>query len=278
MPPDRLQQARDAAVAAAVAAGRKLKAGWGRIDWQTKGLAGEMVTQLDRETELFLAEQLDRFDPAIGFRGEEFGVRRQADPTWLVDPVDGTVHFIRGLPFCTTMICLIEAGRPVVAVIHDFTRDETYSAVRGQGADCNGRPIRVSGNSTKTGSLIMTEMNLKNPLARQLRSDPRLVGQPRVNYLLRTANSGWEFAMVASGRIDGRLVFDGFGHDYDYAPGCLLVAEAGGVVTNLGLKDYDYTKLDLLAANPVVHRELTTGPGALFPVGAGYRPLGDREA
>ena len=276
MSPTQLLQAKDVAVAAARQTGRRLKPHWGRIAHETKGEIGEMVTDLDRQTELFLANEFDRFDNRIGFRGEEFGVRREADPTWLVDPIDGTVHFIRGLPFCTTMIALIEAGQVVLAVINDFVRDETYWAIRGQGAFCDDQPIQVSQNSTETGSIIMVEANLSKPLARQLRVDPRLLGQAQTNYLLRTANSGYEFSLVASGKVDGRLVFDGFGKDYDYAPGSLLVTEAGGVVTNLGQPNYDYTKLDLLAANPTVHRELTAGPDALFPVGGSYRPIPGR--
>ena len=275
MDPARLQQAKDVAVAAAITAGRKLKPHWGKVAHEIKNSDEEMVTKLDRQTELFLAEELEKFDDQIGFRGEEFGTKKAADTTWLVDPIDGTLHFIRGLPFCTTMIALIENGQVVLGVVHDFVRDETYWAIRGQGAFCNDQPISVSQNSTHTNHIIMIESDLANPDAQALQIDPRLNGgiRSRNNYILRTADSGWEFAMVASGKVDARLVFRGFGYDYDYAPGSLLVAEAGGVVTNIGSDHYDYTNLNLLAANPVVHREMTTGPNALFPVGGKYQPL-----
>lgn len=279
MSPERLKQAKDLALAAAIDAGKKLKPRWGNIAHELKdGSDREMVTELDLQTELFLAEKLEGFDDSIGFRGEELGVKKAGDTTWLVDPIDGTVHFIRGLPFCTTMISLIENGRVVLGIIHDFVAGNTYWAIRGQGAFCNDQPIKVSQTSTKENHIIMLEADLSNPLAQALQVDPRLngYGRSRGNYILRTADSGWEFAMVASGRIDGRLVFRGFGYDYDYAPGSLLVAEAGGVVTNLGSDAYDYTKLNLLAANPTIHRELTTGPDALFPVGGQYQPLASK--
>ena len=281
MSPKRLKEAKNLAVAAAVAAGEKLKPHWGNISHQIKdGSDKEVVTELDRQTELFLAEKLEGLDDSIGFRGEEFGVRRAGDPTWLVDPIDGTIHFIRGLPFCTTMISLIENGQVILGVIHDFVADNTYWAIRGQGAFCNDQPIKVSQASTKTNRIIMLESDLSDPMAQALQIDPRLngYGRSRNNYVLRTADSGWEFAMVASGKIDGRLVFCGFGYDYDYAPGSLLVSEAGGVVTNLGSDAYDYTNLNLLAANPAVHRELTSGPNALFPVGGQYQPLSPKTA
>ena len=274
MTPARLQQAKDVAVAAAITAGKKLKPHWGNIAHEIKNSDQEMVTELDRQTELFLAKEFEAFDDQIGFRGEEFGTKKAADTTWLVDPIDGTLHFIRGLPFCTTMIALIENGQVVLGVIHDFIHDNTYWAIRGQGAFCNDQPISVSQNSTKDNRIILIESDLTNPDARALQIDPRLNGYDRSRdiSLMRTANAGWEFAMVASGKADGRLVFNGYGYDYDYAPGSLLVTEAGGVVTNLGSDSYDYTSLNLLAANPNIHRELTTGPDALFPVDGQYRP------
>ena len=272
----RLQQAKDVAVAAAIAAGKKLKPHWGNIAHEIKNSDQEMVTELDRQTELFLAKKFEAFDDQIGFRGEEFGTKKAADTTWLVDPIDGTLQFIRGLPFCTTMIALIENGQVVLGVIHDFIHDDTYWAIRGQGAFCNDQPISVSQNSTKSSHIILIESDLTKPDCQALQIDPRLNGHSRsrnINYILRTANAGWEFAMVASGKADGRLVFNGYGYDYDYAPGSLLVTEAGGVVTNIGSDSYDYTNLNLLAANPAVHREMTSGPDALFPVGGQYQPL-----
>lgn len=275
MDPDRLKQAKDAAVDAAIAAGQKLVNHWGKVGHKLKDRQDEVVTDLDRQTELFLFERLEKFDGSIGFRGEELGTKKAGNPTWLVDPIDGTVHFIRGLPFCTTMIALIDSGQVVVSVIHDFVANNTYWAIRGQGAFCNDQPIKVSQNSTADNHIIMIEADLADPLAKALRIDPRLNGykSSRKNLILRTADSGWEFAMVACGKVDARLVFRGFGFDYDYAPGSLLVAEAGGIVTNIGSDSYDYTNLNLLAANPVIHREMTSGPEALFPVGGQYRPL-----
>lgn len=77
--------------------------------------------------------------------------------------------------------------------------------------------------------------------------------------------AGTEFAMVAMGKLEGRVCFDPYGKDYDFAPGSLLVSEADGIVANIGSSDYDYTNLNFIAANPVVYKELTEGPEALFP-------------
>lgn len=69
--------------------------------------------------------------------------------------------------------------------------------------------------------------------------------------------------MVAAGKVDGRVTFEPYGNDYDFAPGSLLVEEAGGVVRNLGSDTYDYRNTDFIAANPIIYKELT-GEGGAF--------------
>ena len=71
---------------------------------------------------------------------------------------------------------------------------------------------------------------------------------------------GYEYALVAEGKLDGRVCLDGFGGDYDYAPVSLLVSEAGGVVKNIGKDTYDYRNHDFLATNPRVYEELSNDP------------------
>jgi fructose-1,6-bisphosphatase/inositol monophosphatase family enzyme len=81
-----------------------------------------------------------------------------------------------------------------------------------------------------------------------------------------TINCGWEFAMTASGRLDGRIMKNPWGGIWDYAPGSLLVSEAGGQVANLGCHAYDYRNFDCMAVTPRVFRELTGGEDAIFPI------------
>ena len=81
-----------------------------------------------------------------------------------------------------------------------------------------------------------------------------------------TFNCGWQFAMIASGKMEARIAKDGWGKDWDYAAGSLLVQEAGGVVANIGQKNYQYTNLDLIACNKVIYQELTEGRAAIFPI------------
>ena len=251
----KLQKALEVAIESAQNAGTELIQHYGKIGPESKketgDEAGDVVTRLDRKTESFLSKKFKEFDPKIGFRGEEFGVESHADITWLVDPIDGTSHFIRGLPFCTTMIALVDNGTVVLAVINDFVRKNTYWAVRGQGAFMDGKRIYVS-DRPLSKAVLSFEAKLDKPE----NMDTYLKVRKAAGGMVHTVNCGFEFSMVASGKLDARITKDPYGYDWDYAPGSLLVEEAGGVVRNHGKKSFDYTNHDFIAANPNVYKDL----------------------
>ena len=246
-----------------VKAGKNLVRYYGDIESNqkssTNAYAKNLVTLLDLETEQFLYDRFYAFDSTIGFRGEEMGVRKDSPMTWLVDPIDGTTHFIRGLPFCTTMVALVRNHQVILSVIHDFVHNDTYWAIKGQGAYKNEIQISVS-TRPLSECLFCFETNLR--VNDNMNTYLKL---RKESSILNTLSGGFEFAMVASGKRDGRIAKDPFGDDYDYAPGSLLVAEAGGIVRNIGKTNYDYRNHDYIAANPVAYQQLTTGPGSVFP-------------
>ena len=209
------------------------------------------VTEMDTFVEAELREAMQRLDPTIGFGGEEGGVNFDQRTFWLADPIDGTEAFIRGLPFATNMIALIDNNEPVMSVIYNFSLGDFYLAKKGYGATCNGHPIHVSNRQTdRAWVMLNTEM-----------SDPRYADisaalAKKVNRIRRYAGAGFDYAVVASGAMEARLQYHGHGFEWDYAPGTLLVQEAGGIVANVGLGTYDYRKFDHLAANAVVFDEL----------------------
>ncbi len=206
------------------------------------------VTQLDHEIEEFLAEELLEITPGAGVHGEEFGKQGSEDKFWLVDPIDGTEHFIRGMPFCTVMAAYVEGGQAVVGAIHDFVNDRYYSAVRGEGAFMNGEAIRVSDRPLRRAMIALEgKPDAMNGMYEALRGRTQLVN---------TMNSGFEHAMVASGKFDARIVKDGYGQVWDYAAGCLLVEEAGGMVVNIGSESYDYRQLDIIAGSRTACEEV----------------------
>jgi myo-inositol-1(or 4)-monophosphatase len=221
--------------------------------------AADVVTYLDVQVEQFLSNILEKEYPEIGFVGEELGKRRSAKKLWIVDPIDGTSHFIRGIPFCTTMIALVDEGEVIFSIIYDFVRKDLYTAHKNAGAQLNGVPIHVSNRSLKE-AYISAEIGLNQAKNVEL----FLLLNQRCK-VLNTINNGFEFGLIASGKIDGRICVDPFGKDWDYAAGALLVSEAGGVVANISKKSYDYHDYNFLATNKMIYDELTSGHAPLFP-------------
>lgn len=214
------------------------------------------VTELDTEAEVLLKKGLKTIDPGIAFVGEEGGGDRTAARHWLADPIDGTVAYIRGLPHCTTMLTLIEDGQQRFSVIYDFINDVLYYAEHGKGAYANKERIHVSTRSLPHATIGIETQDAD--LQKRLTSEYGL---------FKTMTAGHEFVQVATGKIEGRICVKPYGEDYDFAPGTLLVAEAGGLVANIGTNTYDYKNLDFIAANHPVFASLTSGQNAPFPIG-----------
>lgn len=222
----------------------------------------DVVTEADQKIETVLKTELAKTDPSAVFVGEEFGGDRNAEKYWISDPIDGTGLYVRGIPYCTTMLALVAHDQVQFGVIYDFVNDVMYYAVRGHGAFADGVPLNVSDRSTQNDRVYVThEIKGKNPHNEKVRS----VLNEKCGFLQYLC-AGYEYVLVASGKIEGRICSDPFGYDYDYAPGCLLVEEAGGIVTTLDGQPYRPSVRPHIAANPMLHKELTEGPDALFPV------------
>ena len=263
---DELVQAKDSVVAILEKTGKKLSQFHGAAESESKSetdsYLGAVVTKLDKETEQYIYEELQKKYPNIGFRGEEHGDLNENDSdklTWLVDPIDGTSHFVRGLPFCTTMVALIQDGEVVMSVIHDFLQNDYYWAVRGYGAFCNQEKISVIDRPMKS-SIISFETNLN-------------IGENKVTHAevvslaggtFATLNCGYEFTRVASGRLDGRITKDPFGKDWDFAAGTMLVEEAGGIVKNHKSDSYSYKNHDFIASTKSVYDALIGKENSIF--------------
>ena len=138
------QRALDAAVDAARAAGRiALKYFRGGFEVAKKA-DDTPVTPADREAEQAIVEILGRAFPDCGVLGEEFGGRGTKEVRWIIDPIDGTKNFVRGIGIWATLIALEERGEVTVGVIHNPVTAELYTARRGAGAFLNGERIRAS--------------------------------------------------------------------------------------------------------------------------------------
>lgn len=212
------------------------------------------VTEMDTLVEERLRAALHTYDASVGFSGEETGVDYGQKTFWLADPIDGTEPFIRGLSFATNMIALIDNGQPIMGIIYNFSLGDYYLAIKGHGATCNGHAIRVSDRSidrafVSVGS-VRTEYQEGFGLGDQLRKE---LGVPAIPKFCAT---GSELMAVATGAIEARLTYKGHAKPWDYAPGAIIVQEAGGRIANIGSDSYDYRNTDVIAANPAVFGEI----------------------
>lgn len=223
--------------------------GFGSIEHHLKD-DKSIVTEMDVMVENRLKAAMAEIDSSIAFGGEETGVDLEQETFWLVDPIDGTECFTRGLPFSTNMICLIDNHQPVLSVIYNFFTDEYYLAIKGRGATRNGHPIHVSNRPLERAYVVVTGNWLKVGVPNfvpEIR--PKVAGIPKLHA------SGCENTYIANGAIDGTIVAGGKG-PWDHAPGMLLIQEAGGRVENWNSSTYDYRDMRFVAANPVIFDDL----------------------
>jgi myo-inositol-1(or 4)-monophosphatase len=176
--------------------------------------------------------------------------------TWYVDPLDGTTNFVFGLPFCAVSIALAHHGVPVLGVVHDPLREETFTAVRGGGAQLNDSPISVDKTiATLDRSLLVT--GYPGNMARRPRM--HLVNYKQVidrcNNLRALGSAALELAYVACGRLTG--FWEVSLRPWDVAAGMVLVEEAGGAASDLAGQQLQLTDyVDIAATNGLIHNEL----------------------
>ena len=215
----------------------------GRIS--TKGSPTDPVSDADRESEELIVRKLRAFRPSDGILAEEGDVTPSKSGTrWIVDPLDGTVNYLFGIPIWAVSIAAVDADGVAVAVVHDPNQRETFSATRGGGCRLNNESVRVSETSDLSRALIGTgfayDAKAREVQARRL---PGLL--PMVRDIRRAGSAALDLSWVACGRLDG--FFEAPMKRWDRAAGELLVGEAGGVVGDLS-PPYG-TDVGVIAAN-----------------------------
>jgi histidinol-phosphatase len=227
------QRALDVAVEAARAAGAiALKYFRGRFEVTLKADATP-VTRADREAEQAIVEVLGRAFPEYGVLGEEFGGNGSTEVRWIIDPIDGTRNFVRGIPIWATLIALEERGEITVGVIHNPVSGDLYTARRGAGAFLNGERLHVS----EVGEL--GQATLLHAGLRPLHQTGYWDGFVRLVDATDRQRGFGDYAgytLVAEGRAEiyTEIYPDGGGlKPWDLAPCKVLLEEAGGRLTDL---------------------------------------------
>jgi myo-inositol-1(or 4)-monophosphatase len=192
----------------------------------------DFVTEVDHLAERDIIETIRRTHPDHGFLAEESGRSGGDDYVWIIDPLDGTTNFLHGFPVFAVSLAVEHRGRIEHAVVYDPMRQELFTASRGDGAQLDGRRIRVSRQAGLDGALIGTGF----PYRANTRWTDEYLAMLKVIMqqaagIRRPGAASLDLAYVAAGRIDG---FWEIGLSaWDTAAGTLLITEAGGHIGTL---------------------------------------------
>ena len=202
-----------------------------------------------------LRASLAELHPDIGWTDEE--ARPTQGDYWLCDPIDGAYHYLQGLPLWSSSLVLVRNGRPLLSVVHDATRDETFVATELGGATCNGVPMRVSPKSAVSSAVVGTAIP---PLAQvgeaeQDEALAMLASAARATFVVRPmAAVSLQLAYVAAGRLDA--YWENGRDAADWLAGSLLIREAGGVVSHLDGASFGWSGSGIVAGNGTLHTTL----------------------
>ncbi|MFI1012776.1 inositol monophosphatase family protein [Streptomyces sp. NPDC020965] len=203
----------------------------GPLSVQTKSAPTDLVTDLDRRSEALIVELLTDRRPDDGVLGEEGGERPGTSGVrWVIDPLDGTGNYVSGNPGFVVSIAAEVDGAATVGVVHDPSRQETFSAVRGRGARRDGRTLAPDRAATLQQALVSTGFSSDLDLrSRQADLATRVVG--RVRDLRNSGSAALDLCWVAAGRLDA--YYEAGLYRWDHAAGALIAAEAGAWVGGL---------------------------------------------
>ncbi len=218
------------AISAARAGANIVKAAFGNPHTARYKGKFDPVTAIDEASEAAILAVIRNARPSDGVMAEESGGTAHSGRHWIVDPLDGTVNFVHGLPHVSVSVALYDGDRGLVGVVYDPLRDELFSAIEGGGAHCNGHSISVSTVGHLGKAIVATGFPYDHDVYADSLSVVIREMLREVNGIRRMGSAALDLAWVASGRYDaywelGIAPWDG-------AAGIILVREAGGEVTD----------------------------------------------
>jgi len=230
----------------------------GRYKTWDKG-KGQPVTDADVAVDRFLHETLRAARPDYGWLSEETEddpARLAAEYTFVVDPIDGTIAFLKGRPHFAISVAIVRQNRPVTACVYNPVTEEFFAAAKGQGAKLGGTAIHVSDRRNLEGCRLLAA---KDMLIHPAWSKPPLTPWPAMH--IESRNSiAYRMALVAAGAFDAAIALSAK-RDWDMAAADLIVHEAGGVVTDhtgamLFCNRAETLQPSFICAGPYLHARL----------------------
>ena len=199
----------------------------------------DFVTKTDKNVEKILIEELSKIKKNYSFLSEEVGYieNKDKDNIWIIDPIDGTMNFLHGIPHFAISIALKSNGQIISGLIFDPIKDEMYFSEKSKGAYLNNQRLRVSKKSSLDDCLFSSNHE----------------GVKFSNLNLRYSGcASLDLAYVASGRLDG--YFHNKINIWDIAAGSLMVEEAGGIVNDLN--KFNTNNIDIRASNSAINDKM----------------------
>lgn len=248
---------RDAACDYAREAGALVLQGYGRIHAPERKGRIDLVTEYDRRSEARLLELIARDFPGHAVLAEESGAHEkgaEAPARWIIDPLDGTTNFAHNYPFFAVSVGVEVGGAVVAGAVYDPVADEMFAAARGEGASMNGTRIHVSACEQIEDALLVTGFPY------DVREHPERHLPLFQDFLLRAqgirrdGSAALNLCYLAMGRFDG--FWEGHLAPWDLAAGTLIVAEAGGTLTDYTGGPLDIRGKQVCAAGAALHARM----------------------
>ncbi len=243
-------------------AGGIARAGFEGVQRTWEKSKGNPVTETDLAVDRYLKERLCSARPAYGWLSEETSDtpdRLSKDRVFVVDPIDGTLAFIKRKPEFTICVAVVEAGAPVSAVVFNPMTDELFSAVAGNGSQLNGKAIAVSKRVELAGCRML--------VARDVIEHPAWFRPWPAMEMGKRASIAYRMTLVANGSYDGMMAFSSK-YEWDTAAAALIVQEAGGVVSAHSGAALTYNQIvpshrSVVCAGPVLHSAILERTGSI---------------
>jgi len=199
----------------------------------------DFVSNADLKAEKIIIEELKKAKPNYSIISEENGIENNKDKnnTWIIDPIDGTINYLHGIPHFAISIALKTKNEIVSGCIFDPIKDEIFYAEKNIGAFFNNRRIRVSKKNKINECLFVTGGKIKKKLDVQYR---------------KSGSAALDMAYVAAGRYDG--YFQNELNLWDIAAGIILIKEAGGLINEIDLSQSK--KLNVITSTPDIHQKM----------------------
>lgn len=221
--------------------------------------AGSPVTEADLAIDAFLRDKLQGARPDYGWLSEETeddSSRLKAATTFIVDPIDGTLAFVRGKPHFTICAAIVREGRPIASVVYNPISEELFRATLDGGASCNGDPIHPSNRPTIEGCRMLGDRAM---FEHKAWSNPPNTPWPPMQIESRSSIA-YRMALVARGDFDAMLALSPK-HDWDLAAADLILSESGSKVTTHTGVPFFYNgptavQPSVVAAGPALHAAL----------------------